>query len=232
MADGLDSLEGSLTKDVGGVPVWVIGGGAGIAIALVIWLRNRNSGGVVADVYDPNSATPAADAPDPTNADYGLPNGPAGDWLADNPGSTAFPVGGVALPSPITNLQWARQAIDGLLGRGYDPTLVNNAIAHYISGQYLSTAERSVINLALTTFGSTPEGVLPLNTTPPAVKPVGNRGYGWYKIVKGDSAKGIASKYGITLATYYAFNGPGRLIPGKYAKVRAASNPLVGYTGK
>lgn len=231
MADGLDSLETSLTKDVGGVPVWVIGGGAGIAIALVIWLRQRNTGGVVANVFDPNSGA-TTDQPDPTNADYGLPNGPAGDWLADNPGSTAFPVGGVALPSPITNLQWARQVIDGLLGKGYDPTLVNNAISKYINGQYLSTAERAVVNLALTMFGSTPEGVLAINTTPPPIKPVGDRGYGWYKVAKGDTAAAISKKYGISLVTFYAFNGPQRLVPGQWVKVRAASNPLIGYNGR
>lgn len=80
-------------------------------------------------------------------------------------------------------------------------------------------------------------------TTGPATTPTGGtkqepaagskRGYGWYKVVKGDSASSISKKYKIPTSTFYAFNGPGRLLAGDYVKVRAASNPVVGpYNGK
>jgi hypothetical protein len=85
-------------------------------------------------------------------------------------------------------------------------------------------------------------------TTGPATQPVGGgstkpvaqqpaagskRGYGWYKVVKGDSAASIAKKYSIPVTQFYAFNGPGRLVAGDYVKVRAASKPVVGpYKGK
>lgn len=234
MADGVAALESSLTEEVGGVPVWVIGTGVGAVIGLGVWLFKRNQGGgVVANVYDPASADTTEPA-DPQNSDYGLPNGPAGDWLADNPGSTAFPVGGAALPSPITNGQWAKQAIDGLLAKGDDPSLVTNAITKYLNGAYLTAAEQAIVRLALQTYGSTPEGAIALNTTAPptAVTPLGNRGYGWTKVQAGDTPQKIASRVGISLATYYFWNGAARLKVGTYKKFRSRSNPLVGpYNG-
>jgi hypothetical protein len=156
--DPLGDFGSTLSKDVGGVPVWVIGTGGGLVIAVGYWLYKRNQGNaVVQNVYDPNSADSSSNT-DPTNNDFGLPNGPGGDWLAGNPTSTAFPVGGSALPEPITNGQWARQAIDGLLSKGDDPTLVNNAISKYIAGTGLTAAEKAVVNQALTIYGSLPEG--------------------------------------------------------------------------
>jgi hypothetical protein len=160
-----NGLEESLTKDIGGIPVWAIGGGVGLLIAVAYWLHGRNSGGtVVAEQYDPNSATTTDDST-ATNSDYGLPNGPAGDWLADNPGSAAFPVGGAALPTPISNAQWAKQVIDALIGLGDDPSLVTNAVTKYLANQPVSTAEKSIIDVGLQKFGSPPEGSIAIVPT-------------------------------------------------------------------
>lgn len=75
--------------------------------------------------------------------------------------------------------------------------------------------------------------ITPTGGTKQEPAPGSKRGYGWYKVVKGDSASSIAKKYKITTSTFYAFNGPGRLEAGDYVKVRAASNPVVGpYNGK
>jgi LysM repeat protein len=233
MADGLEELENSLSEEIGGVPVWVVGAGIGLAVGVGIWLYRRNqNNGIAVNTFVPDESGSEAGDSDPTNSDIGLPNGPVGDWLSENPGSTAFPVGGSALPTPITNGQWARQVIDGLIGKGDDPTLVNNAITKYVGGQALSTAEKSIVNLALQLYGSLPEGakaILDGSTAPVAT---GARGYGWYKVVKGDTPAKIAAKYKISIATFYAFNGMRALVPGQYVKVRANSNPLVGYTGK
>lgn len=68
-----------------------------------------------------------------------------------------------------------------------------------------------------------------------AVSPVSGskRGYGWYKVVKGDSAASIAKKYNIPVSEYYLYNGPKRIVAGQYVKVRNGSNPVVGpYNGK
>jgi len=241
MAEGeLDDITNSLGKEVGGIPVWVIGGGVGIALAGAIWFWHRQQGaGIAVNTFVPDTTGATDPNADPTNSDFGLPNGPAGDWLAENPGSTAFPVGGSALPSPITNGQWARQAIDGLIAKGDDPTLVNNAITKYVSGQGLTAAEKAIVSIALTLFGSLPEGakgIIDAGTTPPATgggsssKP---RGYGWRQVRAGDTASSIAKSAGISLAAFYAMNGPGRLVAGQWVKIRGGSNPVIGpFNGK
>lgn len=229
MSHPLNDLTDSLDDKVGGVPVWVIGGGIGVLIGVGYWLWKRNSGGITPETYDPSADSGDAGSDEPSNSDLGLPDGPVGDWLADNPGSTAFPVGGAANPSPITNGQWARQVIDGLIGLGNDPTLVTNAITKYIAGQGLSTSEKSVVNIALTRFGSTPEGSLQIKD---ATVAAGQRGYGWYQVKKGDSAKSISQVYKIPVATFFIYNGGSALKPGQWVKVRANSNPVVGYGGR
>jgi hypothetical protein len=149
---GIAGFEQSLTKDVGGVPVWALGAGAGVLIAVVWWFSHRNEGGVTQSVYDPNSDTGA------TNQEATDPLSDAvNNWLGDNPTSPAL-VGNPALPSPISNAQWAKQVIDQLLAAGSDPTLVTNAITKYLAGQGLTQAEKAVVDLALQKFGSPPEG--------------------------------------------------------------------------
>jgi hypothetical protein len=161
----LDDLTDSLDDKVGGIPVWVIGLGLGLLIG-VIWYfyQSRSASGPTARVFDPESADAANPADqEPQNSDYGLPNGPIGDWLSENPGSSAYPVSPNSLP--ITNAQWARYVTDTFLSKGDDPTIVTNAISKYLKGLTLTPAEIAVINRALALM-SPPEGVLPIVNTP------------------------------------------------------------------
>ncbi len=65
-------------------------------------------------------------------------------------------------------------------------------------------------------------------TTAASAKP---RGYGWYKVVKGDNINTVTKKYRITAAQFKAFNGGDALRVGEWIKVRASANPAVGYNG-
>ena len=153
MAEGGESFGGELTKDIHGVPVWAIGTGVGVLFAVLYWLWKREqSSGVTATTYDPSTDT-ATDSTD--SADTSTPYN---DYLADNVTSTANPVGSTDLPTPLTNGQWAKQVIVGLLSKGDDPTLVNNAITKYLNGSALTAAEEAVVNEAITIYGSLPEG--------------------------------------------------------------------------
>lgn len=62
----------------------------------------------------------------------------------------------------------------------------------------------------------------------PGTHPVG---WGWVRVSAGASAPAIAKKEGISLASFYLWNGPGRLVPGEWVKVRGGSNPKSGYKG-
>lgn len=170
-------VEKALTENkIAGIPPWGIG--VGLAGLLIIWLyihQRKNP---------PVTPTAEGTMPDPNalvteQGDTGLPTGPIGDWLGQNPTSSAFPVGltGRGVPGPITNQQWARLAFDELTAKGDDPTLVENALAKFLSGQPLSTAEEAVKNLAEQLFGAPPEGVMPVTVSPgptPTPTPTGD----------------------------------------------------------
>lgn len=163
MAEGnpLEEVTDKLDDKVGGIPVWVIGLGLGLLAALAWYLYSRNRASTVeARVFDPESANPSdTGSEEESNTDFGLPDGPVGDWLKENPGSSAYPVSQNSLP--ITNAQWGRYVSDTFLSKGDDPALVTNAITKYLSSQGLTAAEKAVINKALALM-SPPEGILPI----------------------------------------------------------------------
>lgn len=171
-------LEETLTHGkIGGVPVWGVGVGVAAVFILVMHMRSQvpksgsNSGQQSDGTFDPNAIDPNTGLPyaDEQPAGYGLPPGPIGDWLSQNPTGSQYPVGlpGQGIPSPITNQQWARQVENGLLAKGDDPTLVSNALSKYLNGTTLTQAEQAVISLALQMFGAPPEGVLPIPVDKP-----------------------------------------------------------------
>jgi nucleoid-associated protein YgaU len=157
-------MEGALTHKFGGIPAWGIGVGLAAAFVGYNWYSHRG------DTTNPNDSPSATDPSmvlDPSqgdNTNYGLPPGAIGDFLSQDPTNAAYPVGSTpqGLPGPVTNVQWSRLAFDQLLSKGDDPTLVSNALSKFLSGQTLTAAEQSVVNLAQQMFGAPPEGILPV----------------------------------------------------------------------
>lgn len=160
---GSSSLAKQFTKGkIGGVPTWGVAVLFAALFVGILWYRNRNKAAT------PTTAPTDTTAPPLDNTGGQASTDPIQAWLAQNPTSSAYPVGntaGLGASTPITNDQWARLVIDELLAKGNDPTLVENAIAHYLQGATLTDAERAVVNLALQLQGSPPEGTLPVNTT-------------------------------------------------------------------
>lgn len=221
-------LETSLHNKVGGIPVW--GLGTGLAALIIVFVAYRNhqkyknqettpntdsstsdqQGQEDPNAIDPNTGLPYADeAPG-----SGFPYGPINSYLGGDPTNAAYPVGGFpqGAPPAITNQQWARLASDFLIGKGNDPTLVENALAHYINGTSLSAAEHAIVNLALQAFGSPPEGVLaspppppPGNTATPTDVPTDH----FYHVQKKETYTSIAKHEGVfggNGAALFAYN--------------------------
>lgn len=70
-------------------------------------------------------------------------------------------------PAIATNSQWARNAVNQLVAQGkYSATDASNAISNYLNGVALSDQQTAIINDALTSFSTPPEGVLPTVTAP------------------------------------------------------------------
>lgn len=209
--------------------ILLFGGGA-VVIAYVWWTRRNGT-----------PETPAAD--DPTTAD-----GPSGRTPQTDPevGNTSD-TGTLGPRKYANNADWLADGTSFLQGRGTPAGNAYDALTKALGGLQLTAQEIAWVSQVIGALGAPPEGMPPLNagappsSTQPAVKPApgqqpaagSKRGYGWYKVVRGDSATGISKKYKISVALFYAFNGINRLSAGEYVKVRAASNPVLGpYKGK
>jgi|1185.fasta_scaffold00006_28 LysM repeat protein len=218
MAD--EGLSEEFNAKVGGIPVWAIGAGVVVLFVVLYEWRKRAGGGgggtmpkpasntVDPSVTDPNAIDPTtgltyAQEADPTQQPF--PTGPIDQYLANNPTSSAYPVGLPAqgTPGPVTNEQWARLSADYLIAHGSVPTDVETALAHYVNGQTLSVVERSIVNLALTAFGSPPEGVIPSGGTTTTTPPPTTRGTPLpadqptytYTVKAGDTMRAIVQKW-------------------------------------
>lgn len=131
-------------KQVGPLPLgaWVavVGGGLGIA-----WYsRSRTS--KAPTVVEDTSGTP------------GVGDGSVSQWI-----QTSAPATTVA-PTPTTNEEWARAAINYLIAQGYDASLADTAIRKYLESTQLSVSERVMVTLALAKLGAPP---VPLPAPPP-----------------------------------------------------------------
>lgn len=181
MAEPSGGMEKALSTRVAGIPAWALGTViSALIIGLVVW-RNKNKkdtsqtqndqGGTnPQEAQDPNAVDPATGltyAEEGSSDTAGYPGTPLDSYLAQNPTNPAYPTGLTpqGLPGPVTNAQWSRLAADYLLGKGDDPSLVESALSKYINGTALSVAEQAIVNTALTTFGSPPEGVKAVTTT-------------------------------------------------------------------
>lgn len=143
-----------LSQQVGPLPLgaWVavVAGGLGIAF----YSRQQGAQSVVDVPVEDGSGVPGV--------------GQGVGWIAVPPPSTAPP----GQPEPVTNEEWARNAINGLIAEGsYDAAVVDAAIRKYIESAPLGVQEYAIIRLALMRYGSPPVP-LPPPPAPPVIPPV------------------------------------------------------------
>lgn len=189
----MSDVTNALTSKIGPLPgyAWagMLVGGAWIAH----WYTKRNSVSNTGSVQAPLSTDPST----PLDTGY-------------NPGSTlaasniATPQGS---PANTTNAQFARSVTDGLIAGGADPTLTTNAISKWLSGSTLSSAEQSIVNQAITHYGSPPEGIVAIQTAPAAN---GNKYVSFEKDTSNNALYGVTSdgsKVKISYPQYLAAGG-------------------------
>ncbi len=131
-------------RQIGPLPLgaWiaVVGGGLGIA-----WYSRRSGTATV--------ATPGRD----TSGDPGVGEGATG-FVNASPVSVDSPAG------PTTNEEWARNALNYLIGQGWDANVADSAVRKYLESTQLTLQESAMIRFALVKLGSPP---VPLPTPPP-----------------------------------------------------------------
>jgi hypothetical protein len=167
-------VASELETKAGPLPVWAWGGGLAVGI---LAFRHWSAAHAAAN----GAAQDASTTGDPTAGDQtdpGLIDGstdptatdPISTFLQSDPTNTAFPVGAVpsGVPAPVTNGQWSRLAADYLISKGDNPLTVETALYRFTHGQSLNAEQKAIIDLALTAFGTPPEGVIPVSSTPTA----------------------------------------------------------------
>lgn len=232
---GLAGAEALAMKKVGPLPII-----AYIGIGIVGYLLYRR--------YKGASVPAATTAVDPTTATSGLDSSSNGGSGADTV-DTSTPSDGSTV-APLSDVQWEANTVEWLIQKGHSPADASNAIAAYMSGATLTSAQLLLVNSAIGQFGTPPSGVktikaevppakVPITQKPPVKppvktgpkptpkpkpKPAPSRTY----VVKhGDTLSGIAGRYGTTWQKVYAANkgviggNPNVIRPGEKLRIPA-----------
>lgn len=149
----------SITKKLGPLPIWAWAAIPAIAyVGYQYFEASRNNTNV------PTSDSGTATYSDATGStDYNDSLG------GSTSGYTVTPSSGIVTTGPAsatTNAQWGADVVDALVAAGINATQATNSIADYLSGKTLTTSEAATVNTALSTYGSPPEGLLPVNVAP------------------------------------------------------------------
>lgn len=222
----------NLSQKVAGIPVVYIAGGAVAVITVVAW-RMKDSPDVTDGPAEGEDAIVDENGlADGTNPYGGLATN--GTVIVQQP--KPEPVD-TEPDRPMSNEEWVRRGAEWLVKeRNVSGPSAYIALEKYLAGKSRSTQEAQWVEAVIKVQGFPPESFNSATPTPTPNQPVGpapgsKPGYGWVKVNAGDTAAGIASKYGLSVTTFYAFNGKDRLKVGEYVKVRASSNPTWGYRG-
>lgn len=168
MAEGDELFKEVKAKGPGGIPVW--GYGVVIAGGFLAWMLLRgSSASQKAPSASPGDQQAAQNAPGDTSTTATTTDGyNAFPWLP--PFYTIGGNNGQVTP-PVTNDQWGKIVEDWLVSRGEDPQLVGDAIDDYLHRQMLDTEEQAVVSMAVTGWGTPPQGTFRIltrqNGTPP-----------------------------------------------------------------
>lgn len=151
--DAGDAITDGLKKKVGPLPVgvWIIAGGAGIAIAM--YMRRQSAA---------TDVTPA----DPESQDFNL-----GGNTDTPPGAGNLGAGGNTTPAvptaPADNDEWFKRAVDLLVIRGGSGATINAALGKFLNGESLGQSDRAIVDTAILLLGNPPTQPPPAPNAPP-----------------------------------------------------------------
>jgi hypothetical protein len=145
MADGIGD---SLNQKIGGMPVWLLGGGLGVAYLGFQWFRKRQ--------LPAKPVATGANASDQAQGIYYVPQGTQ---------QTTTPTTGATYAD---NQAWGNAAINFLIASGYDTGVADDAVRNYLASNPITAQQQAMINLALGKLGPPPQSLPPvLGGTPP-----------------------------------------------------------------
>lgn len=171
-------LLGSLKTKVGPLPigVWVV-----VGLGVFLYVQHQRSSAAAGagsgqqidsagnvGIIDPATGYVSGSPQD--TAALGQSAGGGGSTDTSGAGSGATTAGQYA-----TNDDWARAAVNYLVGLGVDPTVAGQAIQQYLASQTLTTTQQGDLNLAIQSLGAPPTLPPPAasNPTPITTAPGG-----------------------------------------------------------
>jgi hypothetical protein len=141
----------SLTKKVGGMPLWVWIVAGGVLASAAVVMQRKKAAANAAPTY-------VTDTGDSTS----VGNGPIGSWALAVSGAGAGKVYGTAE-------EWGRAAITMLISKGYPINASQSAISRYLASMPLTAQETALRDAALKELGPPPTLPLPQDTRDPEV---------------------------------------------------------------
>lgn len=144
-------------KKIGPLPGWawllvVVGGAWGYKL-----YKGHSAG-----TSGPSPASLSTDPSAVANFAPGTGNAGGGIGFSGATGSvTQTPFGS---PAAKTNAQWVLSTTDQMVAAGANPSAVSNALSTYVNGGKLDATAQSLVNQAITHYGSPPEGVIAVKT--------------------------------------------------------------------
>lgn len=162
---------------ISGVDVkwWVVGGALAGGVVWWAYKRNKAAAATPTDAgIDPATGLPyAGTSPIPpttgvTPSAYGYIDPSTGAFIG---GSGAQQI----ITAPSTNAQWAQEVEAYLTQLGFNPLTVATAIGKYLTGQFLTPEQLSIVQSALGFKGKPPVLVPPPQLLPPSGQTSGSR---------------------------------------------------------
>lgn len=201
-------LMDQMGKMIGPLPLgaWIIAVGLGVGI--IAWNRKTDSDntGYVDEEFVYRD----------TSSDTGVGVGGSGLWTdltVPSTGTTS------TNPSPTTNEEWGRLALNRAIGMGFNPTVADFAIRTYLASGNLDASGWAIINDLLRLLGAPPSALGPSDykPTPTPKPPTAGTGTGIapslsyisHVVRYGETLAVIASAYGVRWATLYNANKSG-----------------------
>jgi hypothetical protein len=162
-----------LKQKVGPLPLWIW---LGAGIAIILYLREKQSGGGLSSLLGGSSSASAVpnEQTDPagnigsidpaTGYVYGTPEDLAALAANNDTSTTDTNPTSPGAATYADNAAWSEAAVNYLVGLGISPTEASQAIQLYLSSQTLTTQQQADVNEAIQALGAPP--TLPGPTSP------------------------------------------------------------------
>lgn len=175
------SPDNFFAKKIGPMPVWAYALILAGMLAIGFWYKSHKAATAGTGTVTSNGTT--GDSLDGEESADGYVANSGTDSYGTSSGSSSS---GSSATLTTTNAEWASNAANYLDSVGGDPVAIQTALADYLAGQQLTSAQTTIVNQAIAAVGSPPQGVIPVATSSPSVN---------YTVVSGDSLVSIAQMF-------------------------------------